>query len=918
MKNHRAICVLGMHRSGTSVVARAMNLLGVYLGTDEDLFPPALANRKGFWERKDIAILQNKIFSLLHANWHTCLHIDPEWPRGDGIRPLRDELISLIERNFSGYSVWGWKDPRTCIFLQLWVAVLNEMGVELSCVYVYRNPLDVAKSLYKRDGFSYDKSFGLWFYYNMTALMVSGSLNRYVISYDRFVENWEPELRKCTSHLGMTWPEDDSNLIAEMSQFVRPDLRHSISREKELDGLKVPSAVARLYSALEAAANDLISNDSLTKTVVDLNDGFRTHVDLFKHDCGQSWHLKHELHDLQRKFNDLQAASPRQLSGSDSGNGKSHPGRKILDIMIGYADLFQQGLKKERTPVIRPIDQISEDHSYREWIIKNEPDSFRLKKLKNEYSSWSYRPKISIVTPIYDPDRYAFERCVNSVLSQVYDHWEWCLADGGTEQTITEGVIQKFAAGDSRVRHFSFTENVGIANSNAALKLVTGEYIAFLNPEDMLAPFALLEVVRLLNQDRTIDFIYSDEDKISAEGERRYEPFFKPEWAPDTFLSINYLRHLATIRRTLIEKVGGYREGYDGAHDYDLLLRIVQIANKIYRIPMILYHGRAAHESAVVGQLQASDPAKNVIRDFLKTGEVAGEVEEGPTPESYRVRYKTSLDQKVCIVIPTKDQVHLLKTCVRSVLEKTEYRNYEILIVDNASREEETFNYYDSIEGNDRIRILQDNRPFNFSEINNHAVRQTDSDILLFLNNDTEVIGGGWMTAMLEFAQRKDVGVVGAKLLYPDRTIQHAGVVIGIGGYADHVHKHFPESSSGNMGRINIIQNLSAVTGACMMMRKQVFEEVGGFDETFAYAFNDIDLCLRVRQKGYLVVYTPYAVLYHHESVTRGQDDTPEKKELGLREAKLLRSRWDAVYVSGDPYYNPNLTLATRDYGIRI
>ncbi|MCC7201175.1 MAG: glycosyltransferase family 2 protein [Nitrospirae bacterium] len=578
----------------------------------------------------------------------------------------------------------------------------------------------------------------------------------------------------------------------------------------------------------------------------------------------------------------------------------------------------------------------SNKNPYDLWIAKNEPDGVKLKAMRSDSQSWTYRPLVSIVTPVYNPQQYDLTKCIKSVLHQVYDNWELCLVDGGSDKPYVRKTFERFAAEDSRIKSQFLTKNLGIAgNSNAALKLATGEYVAFLDHDDMLSPSALYEVVKRLNDDRSVDFFYSDEDKVPADSGDRYSPFFKPEWSPDTFMSYNYLCHFAVIRKTIIEKAGGFREGYDGAQDYDLFLRVVQNTNRIRRIPKVLYHWRAAKGSAaseLMAKPYALDAAKRAISGYLTLKGMEGEVTDGLFPTSYRVKYRIRPGRKVAFIIPTRDRVDLLKRCVNSIIGRTDYRDYEIVVVDNGSEERDAIEYLKSLtdvpsldsrlRGND-VKVLSYARPFNFSAINNFAAKSTDAEVLLFLNNDTEVISGEWLSAMLEFAQRDDVGAVGAKLYYPNDTIQHAGVFIGVRGLAAHCHKDFPRSSSGYFGRLKIIQNVSAVTAACLMVRRKVFEEVGGFEERLSHAFNDVDLCLKIREKGYHIVFTPYAELYHHDSASgasKGHEvaPTPEGQERFSREKEFMRSKWKDVLAAGDPYYNPNLTLERLDFSIKL
>lgn len=564
----------------------------------------------------------------------------------------------------------------------------------------------------------------------------------------------------------------------------------------------------------------------------------------------------------------------------------------------------------------------SRKDGYALWIKKHEPRGKELGGLRRESVDWLVRPKISIIVPVFNPRRYDLAQCIRSVVDQVYDNWELVLVDGGSDYAHVTETMKVFERRDPRVRSFRLRVNAGIAgNSNEALRRATGEYVAFLDHDDMLAPFALHEVVRALNLDQATDILYSDEDKIPARGGRRYDPSFKSGWAPDTMLSYNYLCHFAVVRRTLVEEVGGFREGYDGAQDYDLLLRITPKTNRIKHIPKILYHWRAADGSTAKDPTlkpYATDAARRAIGEFLRVKGLESEVVDGALPTTYRVRYRVRGNPKVSIIIPTRDKAQLLRRCVESVLAKTTYPHYEIIIVDNQSREEATDGYYQSLKGNSRIRVLRHNEPFNFSRINNFAATETEGVHLLFLNNDTEVINAEWLSAMLEYSQRDDVGGVGARLYYPDGKIQHAGLIIGIGGVAEHAHRTCDQGSDGYMGRIKIVQNLSGVTGACLMVRRRVFDEVWGFDESLSHAFNDVDLCLKIRETGRLIVYTPYAELYHYESASRGTDDTPESQARFAKEVEIMKGRWKHVLDAGDPYYNPNLTLERPDFSLKL
>jgi O-antigen biosynthesis protein len=555
--------------------------------------------------------------------------------------------------------------------------------------------------------------------------------------------------------------------------------------------------------------------------------------------------------------------------------------------------------------------------NYHKWIENNEPRPDDLDRLRNTAKNYPYQPRISIITPVWNTDESWLRKAVDSVINQAYDNWELCIADGGSTKGHVRQVLEDYAKKDSRIKTTFLTENKGIAgNSNEALSLATGEFIGFLDHDDELAPFALYEIVDLLNRNPDIGFIYSDEDKIDERGERK-DPVFKPDWSPDMFLSYNYPCHVSVVRKSLVDFIGGFQSGYEGSQDYDLFLRLTETIppHEIVHIPKILYHWRMIAGSAAThfsAKPYALISAKKALNDALIRRNISGEAVDGLYPGSFRIHYTILDNPRVSIIIPTKDHIDLLQRCIRSIREKTTYQNYEIVIVDNQSKKPETFAYYDSFKDDTRIRVLSYNKPFNYAALNNYAATRTKSPYLLFLNNDTDVISGEWLAAMLEHAQRECVGAVGAKLLYPDNTIQHAGVIIGMKGTSPvcwQLHKHVPDPVPGYFGRASHIQDVSAVTAACLMIRKNVFQESGGFTEDFAIAFNDIDLCLKIRKRGYLVVYTPYAKLYHHESASRGYENTSEKKERFSKELKLLQERWGTEIKCGDPYYNPNLTF---------
>jgi len=545
---------------------------------------------------------------------------------------------------------------------------------------------------------------------------------------------------------------------------------------------------------------------------------------------------------------------------------------------------------------------------YRRWIALNEADAQQLAEQQREAAAFTYRPLISIVTPVYNTDADQLRACIESLRRQTYTNWELCICDDASTQPYIRPLLQHYEALDARIRVRYSEQNRGIAlSSNQALSLAGGQFVGLLDHDDELSPFALYEVVRLLQDSRDLDIIYSDEDKLSLKGER-CDVFFKPDWSPDLLRSCMYTCHFTVYRKALLDRLGGFREGFDGSQDYDLMLRATEQTHRIHHIPRVLYHWRKTAGSAAAissAKPYATAAGKRALAEHLARLGVAATVVDANAPTTYRVRYAVK-PARVTIIIPTRDKANVLQTCIESIEQKTEYRNYDIIVIDNNSSEPKTRAYLAGL----KHQVLPFTEPFNYSRINNAAVRHATGDFLLFLNNDTEVISPEWLTAMLEVAQQPEVAVVGAKLLYPNKRIQHAGVVLGFGGVAGHPFIGLPTQTPLYFNFAHLIRNVSAVTGACMLVRHDVFEELGGFDESMPVNYNDVDFCLRVVRAGYRIVWTPYALLYHHESATR-------RNYVAPREIAMMTERWGNALLN-DPYYSPNLTLTASDYALRL
>jgi GT2 family glycosyltransferase/polysaccharide pyruvyl transferase WcaK-like protein len=559
---------------------------------------------------------------------------------------------------------------------------------------------------------------------------------------------------------------------------------------------------------------------------------------------------------------------------------------------------------------------------YKRYLALCEQHGFdALPRTGRNVATLPFQPLISILVPVYNPAEPLLRKAIESVLRQEYTKWELCLADDASTKPHVKRMLQEFAQRDPRVRVVYREKNGHISEaSNSALELATGEFSALLDHDDELTPDALSSVVWELNQHPDACLVYSDYDRIDDHGVPS-DAFFKPDWNPDLLLSQNYICHLAIYRTALLRKIGGFRRELEGSQDWDLALRVTEQcrADQIRHIPRILYHWRKHEESAshnLSGYHYAVVAAKRAVTEHLARMERKATVMETRFDGWFRVRYAIERPPKVSIIICTRDRIDLLCPCIRSILDKTRYKDYEILVVDNSSREKGSGAFFDECRKSSRLRILPIEGEFNYSALNNRAAAEARGDILCFLNNDTVVISEDWLQEMVSHALRKEIGAVGAKLLYPDGRIQHAGIILGIGGFAAHVFSGLPGETPGYMGRAQLIQNYTAVTGACMVMRKSVFNEVGGFNEReLKVAFNDIDLCLKIHTAGYRNLWTPYALLYHHESASRGLDITASQKKQAKEEADYFWSHWaDLVY--NDPAYNPNLSLLRTDFGM--
>ena len=608
--------------------------------------------------------------------------------------------------------------------------------------------------------------------------------------------------------------------------------------------------------------------------------------------------------------------------GKGSNTGGKIQWSKILKklspytIQKGFRYLKHYGIKEFWIRLHERFEP--EEVPYGPWYEAYVPDEETLNRQRKR--KFLNAPLISVVVPAYHTPPLFLRQMLDSLVAQTYGGWELCIANGSPDDKEMEAVLEEYEKRDSRIRHENLKENLGIAeNTNAAFRMAKGEFIGLLDHDDLLAPNALYEIALALEKNPEADVVYTDEDKVTTDLKEYFQPHLKPDFNLDLLRSNNYICHFFTVRREIVEQVGGFRKEFDGAQDYDFIFRCTEEARKILHIPEILYHWRTHKESTAdnpASKMYAFEAGKRAIEAHLKRTGTDGEVSHTPDLGFYRVKYPVKGEPLISIIIPNKDEKESLEACLKSIWEKTTYKNYEIIVVENNSTSDEIFQYYKEISQKG-VRLLRWKKEFNYSAINNFGAAHAKGEFLLFLNNDVTVITPDWLTELAGLCQRKEVGAAGVKLLYPDNTIQHAGCVIGIGGIAGHMFVDMPANRTGYLHKASLLQDMSAVTAACMIMKKQVFDQVGGFTEELAVAFNDVDLCLKINKAGSLVVYDPYVQLYHMESKTRGAEDSKEKVRRFQTEIEYMRCHWLDILKNGDPYYNKNLSLTKWNYSLK-
>jgi O-antigen biosynthesis protein len=558
---------------------------------------------------------------------------------------------------------------------------------------------------------------------------------------------------------------------------------------------------------------------------------------------------------------------------------------------------------------------------YTSFIKRNDSISFdEIQAIESHINDLKLKPLLSIVMPVYNPPIAFFCEALDSIIAQHYSNWELCIADDASTNLKIKPLIEEYIKKDSRIKVVYRSKNGHIsAASNTALDIVQGDFVVLMDQDDLLPSHALYHVAVEINRHPETCLIYSDEDKIDEFG-KRFDPYFKSDWNLDLFYAQNMFSHLGVYKTSLVLDVGGFRLGYEGSQDYDLALRCIAkiTPNKIRHIPRVLYHWRAHAESTALShgtKNYATTAGYKALQDHFDGS--GASVIETEAPGMYRIIYPLPSKQPlVTLIIPTRDQVQVLKKCIESIQHKTTYANFEVLVIDNQSQDVDALNYLATLNQDSRFKVIKYDKPFNYSAINNYAVSIAKGEIVGLVNNDIEVINDDWLSEMVRHVLRPDIGAVGAKLLYSDESLQHAGVILGIGGVANHSHKFYQRDVWGYFGRAKLQQEFSAVTAACFLVRKSVFNQVGGLDErNLTIAFNDVDFCIKVRESGLRNIYTPYAMLYHHESISRGQEDSPEKQARFASEVSFMQKKWGGI-LRNDPFYNPNLTNEHEDFSL--
>jgi GT2 family glycosyltransferase len=1001
MMNSKLVIVLGMHRSGTSALSSYLHFKGINFG--ENLLPANEYNPRGFYEHKDLVELNERLLNHLGYEWFSVNAI----PENDldiaRLASFYQEAIRLTTRLLSNGGSVGIKDPRLCRLLPFWNEVFDAVGIKPIYLLTVRSPIDVAKSLQRRNGFSLEKGIELWLRYNFDVLDdVSLLGDCEVVDFDELLEDYAG----VDAYLTRFFDREGVSLggQGDVSKGLFPELRHNAhAKISELPvvnrlfifagvlhhKLKIYAGKSSLNKAMLEIKRDVSDFEDIEVVLETLGrwDGFRTVRACMKHASGleiqrdqlvieqeklqtlvieqnakiekllqerikeleeensrlnlaleQQAGLVVQLDDVQREYAHYQESIRRSVSWR-----LTAPVRSIKDVFnathsrvspvyqmsrrlgvgrsIRYATriLKEEGIAGFRQR-LRQVQAVQPDQiNYEKWVQQFDTLDESSRKAFVAAAERIRQPLISVVMPVYNPPLDLLREALDSVRQQLYSNWELCIADDLSDNEELRELIVAYAKEDDRIRYIFRQENGHISKAtNSALELVTGEFVALMDHDDLLPEHALFWVAHAINEYPEAKMFYSDEDKIDVSG-NRHDPYFKCDWNPDLFYSHNMFSHLGVYRADLLREIEGFRVGLEGSQDYDLALRCIEKidASQIIHIPRVLYHWRVVEGSTALDASEkpyAMIAGERAINEHLERQGIKASCKL--LDWGYRVKYQLSHEPLVSIIIPTRDHVDDLRACLNSIYGKTAYNNYEVIIVDNGSVDPATLQYLEELRVQKQVTIIRDDSEFNYSYLNNLGVDAAKGEIISLMNNDIVADAPEWMTEMVSHAMRPEVGAVGCRLVYPDNTLQHAGIILGLGGLAAYSHRCIPRSSPGYFGRAMLIQSMSAVTAACLFVRKSAYLEVGGLDEkNLAVAYNDVDFCLRLKEAGYRNIFTPYAELIHHESKSRGPEDTREKQERAQCEFDYMRARWGSV-LDNDPAYNPNLTLDREDFSI--
>ncbi len=869
-----SVLVVGMHRAGTSATASALGDLGLTLPKAADLLGPSFGNERGHFESRSLMHLSDTVLRALGRAWD-----DPP-ELSDTVQPAIEGMVAGARERFeeafdAPEEPVVWKDPRISLLLPFWRRAIGPSR-PIAAMLVTRPPLAVARSLSARSALSLLTSLSLWERYVRHAIAGLSGLPVFVSAFDDSLASpveWAEQVSEWLQGLGIVLsPGQDRAGAARLD----PALRHErAGAGPEPGGGLVLASQIDLHEKLLAMRGP---HDAFVPPTVDDESPWVTSHLRQRHDLARLWAGLEYLGDA------VTALQPERAP-----NGPPfHP------------DGF-------------PKDATTDTEAYHRWLHKrgeaaNVGAGHGLVTATTARTGSSHgTPRFTIVVPCYRPPAWALDRCVTSVLTQDYPNWELRIVDDASGDGPLMRQLDRIDRADPRIKVRKRTENGGIsAATNEAVSAGSGEWVVFLDHDDELAAGALSRLAAAIFATQRARIIYSDEDKIDESG-TRFMPAFKPEWSPDLLLSNAYMCHVLVVKRSLFDQVGGVRTEFDGAQDYDLMLRATELVDpaEIVHIPEVLYHWRTLAGSAsgdTGAKPWAFEAGRRAVEEAVRRRGIDAEVTMHPRiAGSYAVRRQVTGRARVSAVIPFRDEPTLLAECYRAFVADPGYADFELLLVDNDSVLPETRAVVAELARDRRVQVIGAPGPFDWVKINNEAVAKASGDMLLFLNNDVEARSPGWLATLVAEAERPEVGAVGARLLYPDGTVQHGGVAVGVCWGAAHTQAGIAGDAPGYLSMPSIVRNVSAVTGACLMTRRDVFEAAGGFDSSLPVAFNDIDYCLRLREKGLLVIYTPLAELVHHESKSRGHSDD-------ARELPYFRRRWRKILLEGDPYYNTNLS----------